>query len=268
MKEDQITFRDTGVFFRTYGDEDQPAVVLIHGYLESSEIWDSFARRLAGKFHIVVPDLPGHGKSGVYGSVHSMESLAEAVAAVMRHLGISKFHLIGHSMGGYVTMAFREAFPEMLLSYVLFHSTCFADTDEKKASRSREIALVRQGKRQLLVNTNIPKEFADDNHERLKDEIDRAKRIASDSPGDGIIALLNGMMERPDRCRLLSEDKVPLLILGGKKDNYIPFLKLEEMVSMGTNVKLLGLENSGHMGFVEEPGVAAAGLERFFSHFR
>ncbi len=263
-----VKFRKGNIFYNHFGDDKNPAVFLIHGYLESKEIWDGFAERLTENYRIIAPDLPGHGQSDLYDTVHRMDDLAEAIVVVARHLGISKFHLAGHSMGGYVTLAFREAHPEMLYSYTLFHSTCFADSEEKKVSRGREIELVKQGKKQLIVNINIPKSFANDNHKRLSADIERAMHIAALTPGNGIIALLNGMMERPDRCRLLKENQIPLLIIGGKKDNYIPFSKLEELQVMGSDVKLVPLENSGHMGFIEEPAKAAAVLHDFISHIQ
>ncbi len=267
MKNGSVRFKDIEVYFKQYGKSSAPAVFLIHGYLESSEIWDDFSGRIADEYRVVVPDLPGHGRSGVYGQVHSMEDLAGAIAVIADHLDIPRFHLTGHSMGGYATMAFREKYPERLISYTLFHSTCFSDNDQKKADRHREIELVEQGKKDLIVNTTITKAFARDNQEKLKSEIERAKRIASESPDAGIVALLNGMIERTDRCRLLTEDKVPLLLIAGMKDNYIPLLKMEEMQAMGQNIKLVALENSGHQGFIEEPGKAASVLKNFMSHF-
>ncbi len=262
-----VKFRNSDVHYRQMGDGSGEAVFLLHGYLESLEIWDGFDRILAEKYHVISLDLPGHGKSGIFGEVHHMDDLADAVLAVARHLDIPEFHLVGHSMGGYITMAFRERHYSSLISYVLFHSTCYSDNDEKKAARQREIDLVWQGKKNLIVNTNIPKAFADDNLIPLKKMVDRAKVIASLTPDAGIIAVLRGMMERPDRSRLIKEDKIPLLLIGGQKDNYIPYTKMEEMQSNGKNVDLAPLKNSGHMGFIEEPDMAAKILDNFFKQF-
>jgi pimeloyl-ACP methyl ester carboxylesterase len=261
-----VTFRDTDVHFKTFGEKSGGAVILLHGYLESADIWNGFATELSKDFFVTAIDLPGHGKSGVYANVHRMDDMAESVIAVADMLGIDKFHLVGHSMGGYVTMAFREHHFTRLLSCVLFHSTCFADSDEKKVARSREIELVKQGKKDLIVKASIPKEFANDNQERFAGEIERAIKIASETPGEGIIAALNGMMARSDRSALLKENRIPLLLVGGKKDNHIPFAKMEEMQAMGGGVKLYPLSNSGHMGFIEERDESLKALTDFFSH--
>jgi pimeloyl-ACP methyl ester carboxylesterase len=181
-----------------------------------------------------------------------MDDMAETVLAVSNHLKISRFHLVGHSMGGYVTLAFRETYQHRLISYVLFHSSCVADTDEKRKNRDREIDLVKDGKKHLIINTNIPKTFAEDNLNKFPEEVERVKKIASQTTDEGIIACLSGMKERPDRCSLLLDDIIPLLLILGKKDNIIPFDDAKKLVQSGSNVELAVLSNSGHMGFIEE----------------
>jgi len=274
-----VKFESTDVYFKQSGETSKPAVILLHGYLESTDIWGGFADRLAQNYRVVAVDLPGHGKSGVFASVHRMDAMAEAVLAVADHLGISDFHLVGHSMGGYVAMAMRSAHADRLRSYVLFHSNCFPDNDDKKASRHREIEILEQGKKDLIVNSHIPKTFAADNQDRLKDDIERAKEIAGKTPVEGIIAVLNGMIERPSTCHLLGDDdkkdapagasskQIPLLLIGGKRDPFIPFMKMEEMMTMGKMVKLVAFEDSAHMGFLEEQDKAVSTLEDFFRHF-
>ena len=83
-------------------------IVLLHGYLESGAVWESFTGRFPGGFRFIIPDLPGHGKSGSWGKVHTMDELAEAIKAILDREGIQKIFLAGHSMGGYVTMAFAD----------------------------------------------------------------------------------------------------------------------------------------------------------------
>lgn len=105
-------------------------IILLHGYLESSEVWNGFTQKLAGSFRVISIDLPGHGLSDVYKETHSMEFMAEGVKSLIEKLGIDKIFLVGHSLGGYVTMAFLELYPETLAGYCLFHSHPFADTQQ------------------------------------------------------------------------------------------------------------------------------------------
>jgi pimeloyl-ACP methyl ester carboxylesterase len=254
----KITYKGVDVIYRDQGDG--TSIVFLHGYLETGEIWESFANRFQDRYRVIVPDLPGHGQSGTWGKVHTMEDLAGAVRAVLAKESAGKVFLVGHSMGGYVTMAFADLFPEMLSGYCLFHSTCFSDTEEKKKNRSREISLVRCGKKGQIVNVNIPKGFANKQVERLKVEVERAKRIALKNPDEGIVAILNGMMQRPDRTHVLQDPALPRLLVGGMKDNYIPPEVFEKLIRLAPDAESLALQESGHMGFIEEPVIAAEAI--------
>jgi len=168
--------------------------------------------------------------------------------------------LAGHSMGGYVVMAFADLYPSDLKGYCLFHSTCFADSEEKKKNRKREISLIHCRKKRQIINVNIPKGFASENVERLKREVEWAKEIALDNPDEGMIAILNGMMVRPDRTRVLQDPSLPLLLIGGMKDNYIPVEVFEQLAGFAPHATVVRLEHSGHMGFIEEPGKASEAI--------
>lgn len=258
-----ITYQGQEVSYKDLGSG--ACLVLLHGYLESGEIWNEFAALFSRQCRVIVPDLPGHGLSGTWGKVHTMEEMAGAIRGILEAEGIEKILLAGHSMGGYVTMAFADLYPGYLSGYVLFHSTCFADTEEKKKNRQREISLVMCGKKCQIVNVNIPKGFANENVERLKDQVERARTIALDNPEEGIVAILNGMMRRPDRTRVLQDSSLPLLIIGGMKDNYIPVEVFEKLVSLAPHAKVLRLNGSGHMGFIEEPEKAAGAISAMWS---
>ena len=114
-----------------------PAVILIHGYLETSEVWDSFAKKLSENFRVITVDMPGHGKSDMFDAVHTMDFMASSMAKLMEYLGIKKVFVTGHSLGGYITLAFAEIYHEMLSGYCLFHSQPFAD-DSGKIETSRQ----------------------------------------------------------------------------------------------------------------------------------
>ena len=246
-----MEYKGAGLVYYDRGEG--PCLVLLHGYLESAEIWDSFADRIPQGYRLIIPDLPGHGHSGTWGDTHSMDDLAGALSAILKEEDIKKIFLVGHSMGGYVLMAFAELFPEKLLGYSLFHSTPFADNDEKRENRDREISLVLCGKKRQIVLVNIPKAFSMDNVDRMPEEVERARRIALESSDQGIVALLRGMKERPDRTAILKEASLPLLLIGGMKDNYIAAEVFDKLVALAPHAQVLNLEESGHMGFIEEP---------------
>ena len=227
-------------------------VILLHGYLESLDIWGDVARRLAENFQVIRIDLPGHGESETIGEEHSMELLAEVVYQVILKERIEKPVLTGHSLGGYVTLAFVEKYASVLSGFCLFHSHPLADTEEVKENRKREIMLVQAGKKRMISEVNVPRAFAKENREKFSDEISRAIEIARNTPDEGIIAMLQGMMQRPDRREVLQKPSLPGLWILGEKDQYIPYARMHATIEVGAQVRLASLRNSGHMGFIEE----------------
>ncbi|MDZ7633767.1 MAG: alpha/beta hydrolase [Bacteroidales bacterium] len=245
-----IQFEGIKVSYRVTGKG--KTLVLLHGYLETGDVWQPFADMLSEEFRIVTVDLPGHGDSEVKGQVHSMEFLARAVRAVMSDAGENRVLMIGHSLGGYVTLAFAELFPELLSGFVLFASHPHADSTEAVAKRNREIAVVKAGKKNIMYPGNISMMFAEKNLRSMSAELRRSKMIASRIPGEGIIAMLNGMIARPSRQALVESGAVPLLWLLGRHDLYFSPEKAIRDTRLPDNAEVEILENSGHLGFIEE----------------
>jgi pimeloyl-ACP methyl ester carboxylesterase len=249
-----------------YSDEGRgETIVLLHGYLETSKIWSSFAKRLAERFRIIAIDLPGHGRSGIFSENHSMEFMADVVNELILSIGIKKFFLTGHSLGGYVALACAELFPERLSGYCLFHSHPFADSPEAIEKRKREINLVKGGKKDLLYNENIAKMFATPNLEKFPAELQRSVEIASAIPGEGIIAVLKGMMARPSRQSVIEAGRIPCLWILGTMDNYINYEQVQARIKVPANARVVLLRNSGHLGFIEEEQLAVKAISDFIN---
>lgn len=238
-------------------------IVLLHGYLESSEIWNGFAEKLSKSCRVISIDLPGCGSSDVYGDNHSMEFMATSVRDLLDSMKLRKIFLSGHSLGGYVTLAFLELFPGYLSGYCLFHSQPFQDTPEALEKRRREIEIVKMGKKNLMYPENVTKMFATANLEKFSGALQRSKDIASRIPGEGIIAVLNGMMIRPSRLSFMEEGRVPCLWILGSMDNYIPCELIQSKVKLPVNAKVVVLLNSGHLGFVEEEELSVKIVSEF-----
>jgi pimeloyl-ACP methyl ester carboxylesterase len=238
-------------------------LVLLHGYLESLEIWGDFKNLLAEQFSVISIDLPGFGLSSNYSETHSMELYAEAVMSVISSVGVEKFILVGHSLGGYVSLSLLENYSSLIKGLCLFHSHPFPDSEQTIEKRKREICLVNKGKQELIFNINIPNAFSPHNLERMEKVIDNAKSIAAKTSPEGIKAALNGMMVRPSREKVLKESSVPVLLILGKYDNYIPYQEVGMKIKLPENGKIITLKNSGHMGFAEEPGPSLSALSAF-----
>lgn len=238
-------------------------VVLLHGYLESMLVWDDFIPHIYKEVRVVTIDLPGHGISVVQGECHPMEFLADTVADAMTALGIERYTVVGHSMGGYVALAMCERYADRLDGLVLLSSTPNADTPEKAENRRREIALVKSGKKEMLACVAPAAGFAEDNRRRMADAIADLTELVTVTEEEGIVALLNGMIERPDRNAMLQNSKVRQLFILGRKDGYIPVEVAEAMVAHHPQAEVVWLAESGHMGFLEEPEACAAALLQF-----
>ncbi len=224
------------------------AVVLLHGFLENKSMWNDYVIAISKKNRVITIDLLGHGETECLGYVHSMEDNAEVVMSVLQHLKIRKAVFIGHSMGGYVALAFAELYPENVKGILLLNSTSRADSDERKSNRDRAIKAVKQNYT-AFVRMSIANLFSEKNRTILVDEIENVKTEALKTPLQGIVASLEGMKIRKDREVILHFATYPILLILGKQD---PVLIYDENVSQieNTNVKLHTF-NDGHMSHIE-----------------
>ena len=244
-------------------EKGEKCVVLLHGYLESILVWEEFIPLIYKSVRVVTLDLPGHGISEVKGSVHTMDYLADVVSAALKALGIESAYIVGHSMGGYVALALCERHPEQVAGVVLLHSTPNADSEEKRKNREREISLVKSGKKELLAQTAPGAGFAADNRSRCKDFIEDLVEIVHMTEDEGIVALLGGMMARKDQNDMLRQLSVPQLFIFGRKDEYIPEAVAQTIAESHPQAKVVWMDNSGHMSFVEQPQQCAQALLSF-----
>lgn len=257
---DFLTFEGHRVHYFCQGKG--PALVLLHGFLESLEIWDSYASALSRDFTVVRIDLPGHGKSDICTEVHTMELMAESVKAVLEHLGVKNFVLAGHSMGGYVSLAFTEKYPHVTKGLVLFHSQAAPDSAEARENRERTINIVKKN-RSGFIRQFIPELFDPRNVAQYTPQIENLIRIASEVKDEGIIAALQGMKERKGWLDLLQHLEMPVLFIIGKQDSRIPNNLVMEQAKIPKHSEVLLLENVGHMGFIEASSKTLAALRHF-----
>lgn len=239
-------------------------ILLIHGYLESMEVWDNFAGILGKTHRIVTIDLPGSGMSD-WGNreVISMDFMADVTADILTKAEIEKCTVVGHSMGGYVALALAARNGEIVEKLVLLHSSPNEDTEEKRANRLREIGFIEAGKKELLASINPEKGFAKANTTRCMDLIEELQEQVMMTDDRAIIATLRGMMERENRCDFFAEMKQRRLMIFGTDDNFIPAESAQAMIDKYSGVDHLWVEKAGHMSFAEHPDIVAANLSQF-----
>ncbi|HZJ36021.1 MAG TPA: alpha/beta hydrolase, partial [Gillisia sp.] len=241
-----LTYKQTELFYTSKGIGNP--LVFLHGFLESSKIWEPFIDELSKKRQVICIDLPGHGKSGILNPVHTMELLAEAVHAVLQHLKVEKISLVGHSMGGYVSLAFCEKFPELMGSLVLLNSSPLPDSEEKKKNRDKAIALVRKNKK-VFVKMAVSNLVTKESNLKFKDEMQDLIDDALSFSEYGIISALKGMKIRTNKTAVLKAFQGPKYIIASKQDPVIDYEEIQ-LIAQEYDSALTSLPD-GHLSFLE-----------------
>lgn len=255
---DSVLFKNTKIAYSDSGKG--TAIVLLHGFLENRFMWNHFTTVLSNRYRVIAIDLLGHGESECLGYVHSMEDNADAVFAVLSALRIRKAVLVGHSMGGYVALAFAELYPEMIKAVALINSTSRADSDERKQNRDRAVKAVKKD-HTSFVRLSIANLFSPDNRELLASEIENVKSEALKTPLRGIVASLEGMKIRNDREVLLHFAAFPVLLALGKKDPVLNYFENADQAN-NKNVEFVSFPD-GHMSVIENSNELLTVLQNF-----
>jgi pimeloyl-ACP methyl ester carboxylesterase len=252
-------FKNTSIAYTDIGKG--TAIVLLHGFLENQKMWDNYIATFAKRNRVITIDLLGHGETECLGYAHSMEANAEAVHAVLAELRIRKAILVGHSMGGYVALAFAELYPDFVKGLVLLNSTAKEDNHERKSNRDRAIKAVKQSYKGF-VSMAVANLFSENNRERLVEEIELVKKEALKTPLQAIVASLEGMKIRKDRSLLFQHGSYLKMLILGEKD---PVLGYEETKSQieNTEVQLVSFPD-GHMSHIENQEDLTDVLVSFF----
>jgi len=241
-----ILHKNTRVHFTSIGKG--TAVVLLHGFLENSTMWNDISKNISKKYRVICIDLLGHGKTENHGYIHTMEEQAKMVKAVLNHLRLRKYIFIGHSMGGYVALAFSKFFPSNIKGLCLMNSTTLPDSDEKKINRNRAIKAVKQNHK-TFVKVAIPMLFSEGNRKIFTSEIKQITNEALQILPQGIIAALEGMKTRKNLSTIYTTANYPIQLIVGKQD---PVLDYNSLINQTKNTKVQVKEFSdGHMSHIE-----------------
>lgn len=235
-----------------------PDLVFLHGFCEDRRIWETFAPLFQKNFRVLCIDLPGFGKS-IPGN-DDLSNWATACFEVLDSVNVQPFSLVGHSMGGYVALAMMEQAPERIRHFVSFHSSPLADTEEKKANRLRQVGIVKERGVSPFVNQLIPSLFKTGYD---GPGINMALNIAREQNPEGITNALRAMLARPDRTPVVRSFEAPILILSGRHDPILPIDGQKNFAGACQKGIHSVLEESGHMGMLEEPTRSYDLINRF-----
>ncbi|SDG84129.1 Pimeloyl-ACP methyl ester carboxylesterase [Dyadobacter soli] len=234
-------------------------LVLLHGHGIDDTIWDSLDAAINDTYTVVRPNI------SLLTSCQSVEEYADELHRLLTNANIQKCTLIGHSMGGYISLAFAEKYPDMLEGFGLFHSTAYADDDSKKHQRGQMIDLLRTYGTESFVKSTAANLFGDRYKElypeRIKEHIAHFGKL----PAEALIAGINAMRNRPDRTAVLASLPFPVLFIIGMQDKLIHFESVIELAEYPKKSYPLIFAEAGHMGMVERPDSTARMINWYMS---
>lgn len=246
----RINYKGTALFYRTSG-KGKP-LVLVHGFAEDGTIFSNQVSFFEKDYYVIVPDLPGSGQSAFNETVSTIEGYAEAVLAILDAEEISKAMVIGHSMGGYITLAIAGLHPELLETFGLFHSSAYADDDEKKKARNKSIEFINEHGAAKFLEESIPKLFAEKFRKEHPEKVNELVKRYAGFDKRALVQYTRAMMQRPDRTSVLKSWKAPILMIIGEEDSAIPFQLSLQQSHLPTLCYIHIAKQTGHMGMIEE----------------
>ncbi|PLS08575.1 alpha/beta fold hydrolase [Neobacillus cucumis] len=250
LKDSTITYIDKGA---------GKPIVLLHGFCGSSKYWSEVIPVLSENFRVIAPDLPGHGGSTMAQENNTISDLADIIKELTDKLNVGQVTMFGHSLGGYITLAFAEKYSDSLNGFSLVHSTAFPDSEEAKKGRTTNMEKVKQEGIKPLIDGLVPKLFSPDHLE--ESYVETAKEIGYQTPPQGAIQTLHAMKERPDRNYVLESSSIPVLLIAGEQDQIIPAEKTFSVSK--ANIKQTIIKDSGHMSMYEKPADLIEAIKGF-----
>jgi pimeloyl-ACP methyl ester carboxylesterase len=232
-------------------------VVLLHGFGEDSSIWNDYAAVLEYEYNVILPEY------AQLSNLKTIEDYADFVHEQLVEKGVEKCAVIGHSMGGYIALAFAEKYLQMLSGFGLFHSTSFADSDEKKEARNKIIETIKKSGSEVFIRASTPTLYAEDFVKENAFIVAKHIDYASQFPPEALIAGMQAIRDRPDRRAVLKALQVPVMFIIGEKDKSISPADSKSQIMMPKFFSSSILDNVAHMGMVEESEHCLAFLEKF-----
>lgn len=259
MPNQRVTLEGAELAYKEQGQGQ--TVILLHGFCGSSAYWNEVLALLPDHIRVIAPDLRGHGESSAPDETYSMEKLAGDIVQLFGKLDTGKPILLGHSLGGYITLALAEKQPELLKAFGLIHSTGYPDSEDGKAGRLKGIQTIREQGLPTFIEGLIPKLFAPKHLDSMPEAVQEAKRIGLTTSPEGAMATLEGMRTRPDRNEVLKQTQLPVLLVAGEHDQIVPAERT--FVVSGETVTHRKLDGVGHMSMMEHPQALADVIVEF-----
>lgn len=253
-----LDYKNSSIHYTVTGDG--PALVLLHGFLETLEMWEDFVPEFSRSHQVICIDLLGHGQTDCIGYVHTMEDMADAVLAILNFLNIKKAHVVGHSMGGYVALALAQKSPQLFEGLCLMNSHFEADTKATNVLRQRANKMVETNF-ESVVRQSFANLFAPESRATYKQDYEDALQVTLDTSVQGYIAGSEGMRLRPNRLEVFKKLDAKKLLILGKKDSLVNCENLIRQIEH-SDIDYTEL-SEGHMSHIENKSELSYFLLRF-----
>jgi pimeloyl-ACP methyl ester carboxylesterase len=250
------------LFYRISNNSKFP-LLLLHGFGEDSNIWKYQENYFGEKYRLILPDIKGSGRSIMDHTEWTMEHGAAEIKLILDNERISQCIMIGHSMGGYITLAFAEKYPQYLAGWGLFHSTAFADNDEKKRNRQKSIEFIQTHGAYTFLKQTIPHLFTEKYQKEHASEVEELLEAGKAFSAEALITYYKAMMARPDRTVVLKQSVKPVLMIIGEEDKAVPLADSLQQASFAEQSLIKILPQVAHMGMWEAPATCNKTIEEF-----
>jgi pimeloyl-ACP methyl ester carboxylesterase len=277
MEEKFLDYQGKKIFYRIGGNG--MTVVFIHGFGEDGTVWKNQIDFLQNDYRLIVPDIPGSGRSEIIDDM-SIEGMAEVIKFIVDResnftttessqvppLGGFRVVIIGHSMGGYITLAFADKYSTYLSGFVLFQSTSYPDTEEKKAARKKGIEFIKTHGAFEFLKTSVPNLFSPKTRDENPGLVDEFLNSLHNFKGEALVSYYEAMMKRPDRREVLKQANVDVMLIAGEFDSAVPLNDCLQQAVLPGKLYFHILKKSGHMGMLEEAEYSNRLLQEFLIH--
>ncbi|HRO45480.1 alpha/beta hydrolase [Agriterribacter sp.] len=264
-----LTYNNSRIYYETEGNG--PPVMFVHGFGEDGRVWHYQRAFLKSHFHLIIPDLPGSGKSDLLSvpaerTASMIEMYADSMKQVLDRENIKQCTLIGHSMGGYVALAFAQHYPERLNALGLVHSTAFADNEDKKATRRKGIAFIQRYGAQEFLKQSIPNLFGSAFTLQHPEQIETLMKDAGNFTAAALVQYYGAMIKRPDRTETLKKLTIPVLFIIGEEDKSVSLEDSLKQCYLPAKAFINILPDTAHMGMWERKDQANDTVMKFLNY--
>ncbi len=246
-----LTVDGRTVHYRDEGRNNTKTLVLLHGFLQNLDVWSSYVLSYMNQLRVITIDLPGHGLTDTFCDVHTTEFMSDIVKEVLNAAGVDQCVMVGHSMGGYVALAFAERYPYTVKGLGLINSHALADSSAHRESREEVCRQAQENVASYIVGF-VGSLFDDSRRAAMSHEINDLQAQCLRTSAASVVAAQQGMMRRPSRIGVLQQLDVPVYFVYGKNDPRIPIELAVTQTLLPRRAEVLLLSDVAHMAFLEE----------------